>query len=128
MLRTNFNTVLAEGEHVTQIMRFTDIYDAFGHAGNTSFGFTVGMCCRDAGKAMGIARRLRVGSVWINTWNRFDDETTFGQGSQRRWSPAAIKSQLSKEECKATIMNLAYIAVGPKARAGRAARPSALPM
>ena len=58
---------------VMQCLKFTDIDDAIERANDTPYGLAAGVCSRDIGKAMGVAKRLKAGSIWINTWNQFDD-------------------------------------------------------
>jgi len=70
---------------VMQCMKFTDIEDAIERANNTPYGLAAGVCSRDIGRAMGIAKRLKAGSVWINTWNQFDDATPFGGYKTSGW-------------------------------------------
>jgi len=70
---------------VMQCLKFTDVDDAIERANNTEYGLAAGVCCRDIGKAMGIAKRLKAGSVWINTWNQFDDATPFGGYKASGW-------------------------------------------
>lgn len=70
---------------VMQCMKFTDIDDAIERANNTPYGLAAGVCSRDIARAMSIAKRLKAGSVWINTWNQFDDATPFGGYKTSGW-------------------------------------------
>ncbi|MBO0875223.1 MAG: aldehyde dehydrogenase family protein, partial [Pseudonocardia sp.] len=49
--------------------RETDILPT---ANNTNYGLGAGVFTRDVTKAHRTARRLRAGTVWVNTWNVFD--------------------------------------------------------
>jgi phenylacetaldehyde dehydrogenase len=40
---------------------------------------------RDIGKAYRTARRLRAGTVWVNTWNVFDATLPFGGYKESGW-------------------------------------------
>jgi len=70
---------------VMQILKFTDVDEAIERANNTPYGLAAGVCSRDIGRAMGIAKRLKAGSVWINTWNQFDDACPFGGYKTSGW-------------------------------------------
>lgn len=70
---------------VLQCLKWTDLDDAIDRANDTPFGLAAGVCSRDIGKAVGVAKRLKAGSVWINTWNQFDDATPFGGYKTSGW-------------------------------------------
>jgi aldehyde dehydrogenase (NAD+) len=70
---------------VMQCLKFKDIDEAVERANDSVYGLAAGICSRDIGKAMGIAKRLKAGSVWINTWNQFDDATPFGGYKTSGW-------------------------------------------
>ncbi|MFD9741263.1 aldehyde dehydrogenase family protein [Umezawaea sp. NPDC059074] len=59
--------------------------DVLPVANNTSFGLGAGVFTRDIGKAYRTARRLRAGTVWVNTWNVFDATLPFGGFKQSGW-------------------------------------------
>merc|ERR1712018_840859 len=63
---------------VMQIMKFTDLDDVIKRANDTTYGLAAGICTRDIGKAIGVAKQLKAGTIWVNTWNQFDDATPFG--------------------------------------------------
>jgi len=66
-------------------LKFKTIDEAVERANDSEFGLAAGVCSRDIGKAVGIAKRLKAGSVWINTWNQFDDATPFGGYKTSGW-------------------------------------------
>lgn len=70
---------------VMQCMKFTELDDAIERANNTAFGLAAGVFSRDIAKAMSIAKRLKAGSVWVNTWNQFDDAVPFGGYKTSGW-------------------------------------------
>ena len=49
---------------------------AIGNA--TTYGLAAGIWTRDIGKAHSLARELRAGTVWVNTYNIFDVASPFG--------------------------------------------------
>merc|ERR1712113_919230 len=70
---------------VMQCMKFKTIEEAVERANNTVYGLAAGVCSRDIGKAMGIAKQLKAGTVWINCWDQFDDATPFGGYKTSGW-------------------------------------------
>jgi phenylacetaldehyde dehydrogenase len=54
-------------------------------ANDTSFGLAAGVFTRDISKAHRTAKRLRAGTVWINTYHVFDAAMPFGGYKQSGW-------------------------------------------
>lgn len=79
---------------VMQIMKFTDLDDAIKRANDTTYGLAAGICTRDIGKAIGVAKQLKAGTIWINTWNQFDDGTPFGGYKGSGWGREKSKYAL----------------------------------
>lgn len=63
---------------VLSVIKFADVDEAVRIAEGTEFGLAAGIWTRDIGKAHGLAQRLRAGTVWINTYNRFDAASPYG--------------------------------------------------
>ena len=59
--------------------------DILPTANNTNYGLGAGVFTRDIGKAYRTARRLRAGTVWVNTWNVFDATLPFGGYKESGW-------------------------------------------
>ncbi|PKW16621.1 aldehyde dehydrogenase family protein [Saccharopolyspora spinosa] len=59
--------------------------DILPTANNTNYGLGAGVFTRDIGKAYRTARRLRAGTVWVNTWNVFDPALPFGGYKESGW-------------------------------------------
>merc|ERR1711982_281775 len=70
---------------VMQCLKFHTLDEAVERANDTPYGLAAGICSRDIGKAMGVAKRLKAGSVWINTWDQFDDACPFGGYKTSGW-------------------------------------------
>lgn len=47
-------------------MTFKDTADAIRRANSSMYGLAAGICTRDVGNALAIARELEAGSIWIN--------------------------------------------------------------
>jgi phenylacetaldehyde dehydrogenase len=59
--------------------------DILPTANNTNYGLAAGVFTRDIAKAYRTARRLRAGTVWINTWNVGDAALPFGGYQESGW-------------------------------------------
>lgn len=63
---------------VLSVIPFDDIDEAANIANASEFGLAAGIWTRDIGKAHGLASRLKAGTVWVNTYNRFDAAAPYG--------------------------------------------------
>jgi aldehyde dehydrogenase (NAD+) len=63
---------------VLATLAFDDLEDAVAQANQTIYGLAAGVWTRDVGKAHRFARTVRAGTVWINTYNRYDPGSPFG--------------------------------------------------
>lgn len=63
---------------VLAAMSFGDLEDAVRLSNETMYGLAAGVWTRDVGKAHRFARAVRAGTVWVNTYNRYDPGSPFG--------------------------------------------------
>lgn len=63
---------------VAAVMTFRDLDDAIAKANRTIYGLAAGIWTRDIAKAHRLAAELQAGTVWINTYNRYDSASPFG--------------------------------------------------
>jgi acyl-CoA reductase-like NAD-dependent aldehyde dehydrogenase len=63
---------------VLATLTFESADDLITKANGTIYGLAAAVWTRDVGKAHRIARALKAGTVWINTYNIFDSASPFG--------------------------------------------------
>ena len=63
---------------VASVLRFDSVDDAIAKANDTIYGLAAGVWTRDVGKAHHVAREIRAGTVWINTYNQYGSGSPFG--------------------------------------------------
>ncbi len=63
---------------VVAAIPFDDADDAVRKANQTIYGLAAGVWTRDVAKAHRMARAIRAGTVWINTYNLYDPSLPFG--------------------------------------------------
>jgi acyl-CoA reductase-like NAD-dependent aldehyde dehydrogenase len=63
---------------VLTVTEFEDEADALRIANDTPFGLAAGIWTRDVKKAHRLARAIRAGTVWINTFDTADITVPFG--------------------------------------------------
>jgi betaine-aldehyde dehydrogenase len=83
-------TVLAVDDHrmaiaqeevfgpVATVLRFRDEDDLVQQANDTVFGLACGLWTADYKKALRVARRIKAGTVWVNTYRQVSISTPFG--------------------------------------------------
>jgi aldehyde dehydrogenase (NAD+) len=63
---------------VLAVMSFRTPEEAITRANNTPYGLAAGVWTDKGSKIFEIARQLKAGVVWLNTYNRFDPASPFG--------------------------------------------------
>ena len=59
-------------------LRFESLDDLVEQANAVEFGLAAGIWTRDLRTAHTLARRLKAGTVWVNTYNVFDSAAPYG--------------------------------------------------
>ncbi len=63
---------------VLAALSFDDVDEAIALGNRTLYGLAAGVWTQDIKKAHRVAHGLRAGTVWVNTYNRYDPTTPFG--------------------------------------------------
>lgn len=64
---------------------FDDVEDLIPAANDTRFGLAAGVWTNDISRAHQVARALRAGTVWVNTYGVFDASMPFGGVKESGW-------------------------------------------
>ena len=94
-----------------QILKFHSDEEVIERANNSIYGLAAGVCCKDVGRALDIANKLRAGTVWINTYDNFDNAAPFGgykQSGHGREKGEAALDNWTETKCVMVALN------GPK--------------
>ena len=63
---------------VLAVLSFDDVEEGIALANETIFGLAAGIWTKDIQKAHRVARSIKAGTVWINTYNMYDPAAPFG--------------------------------------------------
>ena len=63
---------------VLSVLTFDDVDEAIHLANQTSYGLAAGLWTADIKQAFRVARAIRAGTVWVNTYNLYDPAAPFG--------------------------------------------------
>jgi aldehyde dehydrogenase (NAD+) len=63
---------------VLAVVTFDDVEEGIHLANETIYGLAAGIWTRDITKALRVARAIRAGTVWVNTYNLYDSAAPFG--------------------------------------------------
>ena len=84
---------------VLAVLSFRTPDEAVERANDTPYGLSAGIWSEKASKALAVAKRLKAGVVWINTFNRFDPAAPFGgfreSGFGREGGMAGLREYLA---------------------------------
>jgi betaine-aldehyde dehydrogenase len=63
---------------VVAALRFSDLAHAVGIANSTRYGLAAGVFTKDIDKAIALARRVKAGTVWVNTYAQLFQNSEMG--------------------------------------------------
>jgi aldehyde dehydrogenase (NAD+) len=105
---------------VLSVVTWEDEEELVEVANDVRYGIAAGIWTSDTARAMALASRLEVGSVWINTYGMFDVTVPFGgrkqSGGGRELGHEALKPYLV---AKSVWVNLDAVAVSSGQSIGR---------
>jgi len=92
---------------VLATIRFKDADDAVAKGNQTVYGLAAAVWTRDISKAHRIARAIKAGTVWINTYNLYDPALPFGGFKESGFGRDQGKDALEKyTQTKSVWVNL----------------------
>jgi aldehyde dehydrogenase (NAD+) len=87
---------------VLTTMTFRTPDEAVAKANNTPYGLSAGVWTEKGSRAMAMAAALRAGTVWDNSFNRFDPTASFGgygeSGYGREGGPSGMAAYLRPDD------------------------------
>jgi len=93
--------------HVLATIRFKDAEDAVAKGNATVYGLAAAVWTRDVSKAHRIARSIKAGTVWVNTYNLYDPALPFGGFKESGFGRDQGKDALEKyTQTKSVWVNL----------------------
>jgi acyl-CoA reductase-like NAD-dependent aldehyde dehydrogenase len=92
---------------VLATIRFKDAEDAIAKGNATVYGLAAAVWTRDVSKAHRVARAIKAGTVWINTYNLYDPALPFGGFKESGFGRDQGKDALDKyTQTKSVWVNL----------------------
>ena len=86
---------------VATVIPFDNVEQAIERANGTRYGLAAGVWTRDVKKAHRVARAIKAGTVWINSYNVYDPGASFGgykqSGFGRELGSAALESYTERK-------------------------------
>mmetsp|Transcript_21772 Transcript_21772/g.38471 ORF Transcript_21772/g.38471 Transcript_21772/m.38471 type:complete len:495 (+) Transcript_21772:172-1656(+) len=86
---------------VMSVLKWSKLDEAIERANSSIYGLGAGVCTRDVGKAIYVAKAIRAGTVYVNCFDVFDAAAAFGgfkqSGIGRELGAAALDNYLEEK-------------------------------
>ncbi|KAL2349392.1 hypothetical protein Fmac_003392 [Flemingia macrophylla] len=98
---------------VQSILKFKDLDEVIKRANNTHYGLAAGVFTKNINTANTLTRALRVGTVWVNSFDTFDAAIPFGgykmSGHGREKGEYSLKNYLQVKAVVTSLKNPAWL-------------------
>ncbi len=92
---------------VVSALPFADVDDLAAQANDTVYGLAAGVWTRDVSKAHQLAKRIKAGTIYVNTYHLYDAALPFGGYKQSGWGREMGEEVLNAyQETKSVIVAL----------------------
>ncbi|XP_027360661.1 aldehyde dehydrogenase family 2 member B7, mitochondrial-like isoform X3 [Abrus precatorius] len=98
---------------VQSILKFRDLDEVIRRANNTPYGLAAGVFTKNIDTANTLARALRVGTVWVNSFDTFDAAIPFGgfkmSGHGKEKGEYSLRNYLQVKAVVTSLKNPAWL-------------------
>ncbi|GMM56317.1 aldehyde dehydrogenase (NAD(P)(+)) [Maudiozyma humilis] len=92
---------------IVTVSKFSTVDDVVHKANDSQYGLAAGIHTKDVNKAVAVSRRLKAGTIWINTYNAFHQSVPFGgfgqSGIGREMGAAALENYTQVKSVRMAI-------------------------
>jgi len=94
---------------IVTVSKFSTVDDVVAKANDSQYGLAAGIHTKDVNKAINVSRRIKAGTIWINTYNAFHQSVPFGgfgqSGIGREMGSAALDNYTQVKSIRMALDN-----------------------